>query len=90
MTSQGCIAVMTRIPREYYEDEGYYPACLHEIYAYELARVGAIRLEGPIRIKEIEFGYWDIDANQFIVVQKSSKWWELALVRILGPAKEPQ
>jgi hypothetical protein len=79
-------AVAQKIPRSYYEDPEFCPQILHSVYEYELDKAEAIRIAGPIKADEIEFGYWDIDEDQWVPLPKSSRWWELAIIRLSGPA----
>jgi len=79
-------AVTARVPCEFYQDPEFYPHCLHAIYEWELEKAEAVRITGPIKADEIEFGYWDIDADRWVAQSKDSRWWELAIIRLSGPA----
>jgi hypothetical protein len=80
-------AIAARIPRKFYEDKEFYPHGLHSIFEYELEKAGATRIAGPLAAREIEFGYWDIDDDgRWVTQSKESRWWSLAIIRVVGPA----
>ena len=77
-------AVAAKIPRNYCEDPDYFPECVHVIYEWELEKAGGVRLSGPLRLRFLEFGYWDIDGNGEWVPESNS--WLVAIVLLTGPA----
>jgi hypothetical protein len=80
--------VMTPIPRDVYEDEGWRYDMMYDIWEIKLQENRGHRLYGPIHIKTIGFGYIDDDSFDMIM----SSWygpWTFALVRAYGPALDP-